>query len=118
MIDRLGLAPLHAWSPDLHGQAPAPVAALLSGALLSVAAYALLRVEERARAFATASVANVGLTIVLTIWLVVFADQGALGLVLGNYAASAVVLVGLWFSERHALGMPSPQQLRPNGGSR
>ncbi|HEV7647248.1 MAG TPA: proton-conducting transporter membrane subunit [Actinophytocola sp.] len=40
-----GLAPLHAWSPDAHGQAPAPVAALLSGALLSVAAYALLRVK-------------------------------------------------------------------------
>ena len=40
-----GLAPLHAWLPDAHGQAPAPVAALLSGALLSVAAYALLRVK-------------------------------------------------------------------------
>ena len=40
-----GLAPLHAWSPDAHGQAPAPVAALLSGALLSVAGYALLRVK-------------------------------------------------------------------------
>jgi len=40
-----GLAPLHAWSPDAHGQAPAPVAALLSGALLSVAGYGLLRVK-------------------------------------------------------------------------
>jgi hydrogenase-4 component F len=40
-----GLAPLHAWLPDVHGQAPAPVAALLSGALLSVAAYAILRVR-------------------------------------------------------------------------
>jgi hydrogenase-4 component F len=40
-----GLAPLHAWSPDAHGQAPAPVAALLSGGLLSVAGYALLRVK-------------------------------------------------------------------------
>jgi hydrogenase-4 component F len=40
-----GLAPLHAWSPDAHGQAPAPVAALLSGGLLSVAAYGLLRVK-------------------------------------------------------------------------
>jgi hydrogenase-4 component F len=40
-----GLAPLHAWLPDAHGQAPAPVAALLSGALLSVAGYAILRVK-------------------------------------------------------------------------
>ncbi|MGH3758012.1 proton-conducting transporter membrane subunit [Actinophytocola sp.] len=40
-----GLAPLHAWVPDAHGQAPAPVAALLSGVLLPVAAYAMLRVK-------------------------------------------------------------------------
>ena len=51
--------------------------------------------------------------VILTVWLVVFAGQGALGLVLGNYAASAVVLIGLWVSERHSLGMPSPAQLRP-----
>jgi hydrogenase-4 component F len=40
-----GLAPLHAWSPDAHGQAPAPVAALLSGVLAPVAVYAILRVR-------------------------------------------------------------------------
>ncbi|MGH3878855.1 MAG: proton-conducting transporter membrane subunit [Actinophytocola sp.] len=40
-----GLAPLHAWLPDAHGQAPAPVAALLSGVLASVAVYAILRVR-------------------------------------------------------------------------
>jgi len=76
-------------------------------------AYALLRVEERARAFATASLINVLLTVVLTVFLVVFQDQGALGLVLGNYAASAVVLLGLWYAERHALGLPSRPQLAP-----
>src|SRR3954469_12021529 len=76
-------------------------------------AYALLRVEERARAFAIASLANVALTVVLTVWLVVVEDQGALGLVLGNYAASAVVLLGLWWVERDALGLPSRPQLRP-----
>jgi O-antigen/teichoic acid export membrane protein len=72
-------------------------------------AYALLRVEERARAFATASLINVGLTVVLTVYLVVLRDGGALGLLLGNYAASAVVLVGLWIKEREAFG------LRPGG---
>src|ERR1700754_1425004 len=72
-------------------------------------AYALLRVEERARAFATASVANVALTVVLTVWSVVLRDGGALGLLLGNYVASAVILLGLWWTEREAFG------LRPGG---
>jgi hydrogenase-4 component F len=40
-----GLAPLHGWLPDAHSQAPAPVAALLSGVLLSVAFGAILRVK-------------------------------------------------------------------------
>lgn len=38
-----GLVPLYSWIPDAHGQAPAPVSALMSGCLLSVAVYALLR---------------------------------------------------------------------------
>lgn len=40
---KVGLVPLHSWLPDAHSQAPAPVSALLSGVLLSVALYALLR---------------------------------------------------------------------------
>jgi O-antigen/teichoic acid export membrane protein len=59
-------------------------------------AYALLRVEERRRAYLTASVANVLLTVALTVTLVVGFDTGARGYVLGNYAASTIVLVGLW----------------------
>lgn len=61
-------------------------------------AYALLRVDERARAYATATLANVLLTISLTVWLVVVEDEQARGLLLGNYAASTVVLLGLWGS--------------------
>ena len=76
-------------------------------------AYALLRVEERARDFAIAALINVGLTVALTIVLVVGLDQGAFGLVLGNYAASAAVLLGLWWFERDALGLPSRPQLGP-----
>ena len=68
-------------------------------------AYALLRVEERAREFAIASVANVALTVVLTVWLVVFADRGALGLLLGNYVASAACLLALWWVLRDAFGL-------------
>jgi hydrogenase-4 component F len=40
---KVGLAPMHTWLPDAHSQAPAPVSALMSGVLLSVAMYALLR---------------------------------------------------------------------------
>jgi hydrogenase-4 component F len=40
---KAGLVPLHAWLPDAHSQAPAPVSALLSGVLLSVAFAAILR---------------------------------------------------------------------------
>ena len=40
---KVGLAPMHSWLPDAHSQAPAPVSALMSGVLLSVAFYAVLR---------------------------------------------------------------------------
>ncbi len=42
---KAGLVPLHAWLPDAHSQAPAPVSALMSGVLLPVAFYAVLRVK-------------------------------------------------------------------------
>ena len=38
-----GLAPMHTWLPDAHSEAPAPVSALMSGVLLSVGVYALVR---------------------------------------------------------------------------
>ena len=40
---KVGLAPLHTWLPDAHSEAPSPVSALLSGALLANAFYAILR---------------------------------------------------------------------------
>jgi len=40
---KVGLAPMHSWLPDAHSQAPAPVSALMSGVLLTVAFYVLLR---------------------------------------------------------------------------
>ncbi len=39
-----GLAPLHAWLPDAHSEAPAPVSALLSGVLLAIVLCTLVRV--------------------------------------------------------------------------
>jgi hydrogenase-4 component F len=40
---KAGLAPMHTWLPDGHGEAPSPVSALLSGVLLKSALYAILR---------------------------------------------------------------------------
>ena len=71
------------------------------------AAYAVLRVDERARPYLIASMTNVLLTIGLTVVLVVPLDQGARGMLLGNYGASTVVLLGLWFLLRGRLGVPS-----------
>lgn len=68
-------------------------------------AYALLRVEERWRAYLRASLVNVALTVALTVWLVVVRDEGARGLLAGNFAGSAVVLLGLWFALRDRLGL-------------
>ena len=66
-------------------------------------AYALLRADERTGTYMRASLANVTMTIALTAFLVVGAGAGAEGLLAGNYGASAVVLVALWWHERARL---------------
>ena len=40
---KVGLVPLHNWLPDAHAEGPTPVSAVLSGLLLNVALYALVR---------------------------------------------------------------------------
>ena len=47
---KAGLVPMHAWLPDAHSKAPAPVSALLSGLLVSCALYAIMRVQSVATA--------------------------------------------------------------------
>ncbi len=69
-------------------------------------AYALLRVEERLRAYATATLSNVGLTIAASVVLVVGLGDGYEGLLIGNYGASTVVLLALWWSLRGRLSPP------------
>jgi O-antigen/teichoic acid export membrane protein len=66
-------------------------------------AYAILRVEERLRAYALASLTNVGITIASSVVLVVVLGKGARGLLLGNYGASTLVLLGLWWTMRGRL---------------
>jgi len=73
-------------------------------------AYAQLRVDERARTYVLASGANVTMTVLFTTLLVVVAHEGARGLLLGNFAASAVVVLGLWWVLRRRVS------LRANAG--
>jgi hydrogenase-4 component F len=40
---KAGLAPMHTWLPDAHAEAPAPISAMMSGALLVVALHAIMR---------------------------------------------------------------------------
>ncbi|HEV2975913.1 MAG TPA: lipopolysaccharide biosynthesis protein [Solirubrobacteraceae bacterium] len=68
-------------------------------------AYAQLRVDERARAYIYASGANVGLTVIFTVALVVVAGEGARGLLLGNFGASALVVLGLWWALRRRFSL-------------
>jgi hydrogenase-4 component F len=42
---KVGLVPLHAWLPDAHSEGPTPMSAVLSGLLLNVALYALVRLK-------------------------------------------------------------------------
>jgi O-antigen/teichoic acid export membrane protein len=74
-------------------------------------AYGLLRVEERLRVYATATLSNVLLTVAASVILVVVLGQGARGLLLANYAVSTLVLVSLWWTMRGRL-------LRPRLGER
>jgi hydrogenase-4 component F len=47
---KVGLFPVHTWLPDAHSEAPTPVSALLSGALLATSFYAILRFYQVASA--------------------------------------------------------------------
>ena len=43
---KAGVAPMHTWLPDAHGEAPTPVSAMLSGLMLNLALYAVLRFKS------------------------------------------------------------------------
>lgn len=67
---------------------------------------ALFRVEERAGSFALATVANVLVTVPLTVYLVVVRDLGAEGLLLGNAAGTAVIVLALLAVQARHVGTP------------
>lgn len=74
---KAGLAPMHTWLPDAHSEAPAPISALMSGVLLNVGVYALMR-------FKVVTDAAVG---------VEFASRLMLGIGLLSLAVAAIFLL-------------------------
>jgi O-antigen/teichoic acid export membrane protein len=64
---------------------------------------ALYRIDERAKAYFGFTVANVLVTIPVTVWLVVGEGRGASGLLWGQYGTGAVFLAGLVISQRQRL---------------
>lgn len=69
---KVGLAPLHARLPDAHAEGPTPISAVLSGLLLNVALYALLRFKMLMTAN-TAALAPGPLMVTLGLLSLVFA---------------------------------------------
>ena len=65
----------------------------------------LFRLEERARAFFTVTIANVLVAIALTVVLVVGEDEGARGLLLGSYVSGGLFVLGLVVVHRRRLSL-------------
>ena len=65
---------------------------------------ALFRVEERSGLFVLASLANIAITIGITLVLVVGYDQGALGVIVGNFTGTLAVYLALLGYRRAQLG--------------
>ncbi len=65
----------------------------------------LFRVEERSVAFVCASLANVFVTIGVTLVLVVSLDKGPLGVIVGNFSGTLVVYLALLGYRREQLGL-------------
>jgi hydrogenase-4 component F len=58
---KVGLAPMHTWLPDAHSESPAPISAMLSGALLNAAMLGIIRFLKVADAAPTGGMARVAL---------------------------------------------------------
>jgi O-antigen/teichoic acid export membrane protein len=66
---------------------------------------ALFRVEERSTAFVAASLTNIAISVTATILLVVAFEQGALGVVVGNFIGTLTVYLLLLGYRREQLGL-------------
>jgi O-antigen/teichoic acid export membrane protein len=72
---------------------------------------ALFRVEERSVAFAIASIANVLITILLTVLFIAVLHWGAIGLIVGNFTGTLIVYVVLLAYRHEQLGLEFDRKL-------
>jgi hydrogenase-4 component F len=79
---KMGLAPMHNWLPDAHSEAPSPVSALLSGALLNCAFLGILRLQTIC---AAAGIGGFGRELLILFGLFSMGLAGALILRQGDY---------------------------------
>jgi O-antigen/teichoic acid export membrane protein len=66
---------------------------------------ALFRVEERSVAFVSASLANIAITVSMTVLLVVALDKGPVGVIVGNFTGTLIVYLVLLGYRREQLGL-------------
>ena len=103
---KAGLAPVHMWLPDAHSQAPTPVSALLSGALIKCALFGIIRFHTIARGacgpeFSQGLLLIFGLTSVVVATTFILA-QHDLKRLLGYHSVERVgiIALGLGFGGR------------------
>jgi O-antigen/teichoic acid export membrane protein len=65
----------------------------------------LYRIDERPRPYFAYTIGNVLLTIPVTVWLVVVKDDGANGLLIGQFGVGGLVLLALLVAQRHRLAL-------------
>jgi O-antigen/teichoic acid export membrane protein len=71
----------------------------------------LFRVEQRSVAFSLATVANVAVTVVLTVILVVVFHEGPIGIIVGNFSGTLVIYLALLAYRREQLGLQFDRSL-------
>ena len=100
---KAGLAPMHTWLPDAHSEAPAPISALMSGVLLNVGLYALMRFKAvvditAGPAFASAWLMRFGLlSLVLSAAFLVSQRDYKRMLAYSSVEHTGIVALGLGF---------------------
>src|SRR4029078_5014831 len=71
----------------------------------------LFRADQRSVAFSIATLLNIGITVPLTVILVVVFKHGPLGIIVGNLSATLVVFIALLGYRREQLGLQFDRKL-------
>jgi O-antigen/teichoic acid export membrane protein len=104
------------WAPNEHLQGSGTSLVIAAAALLWVNVnYAqmtnLFRAEKRSVAFSIATLTNIGITVPLTVILVVVSKHGPLGIIVGNLSGTLVVFIALLGYRREQLGLQFDRKL-------